>query len=221
MCDPRPQLPEGYRRNSTRVGATLGATRTGLSVYELPPGQAISPYHYEEPEEEWLLVVSGTPTLRHPGGEEQLEPWDSSSSPPALPERTSCGTTASPLPALRCSPRRGATVGAVVYPDSDMVWMWTADDAVDLIVERGSALDDQRLGLLERTRPTPRRSSRLRDRTLARAELSRRCSDTESARATGRTRNAAADHVVDVRARVVELEIIELDGVDLLVFVRH
>jgi len=33
-------------------------------------------------------------------------------------------------------------VGAVVYPDSDMVWMWTADDAVDMIVERSSALDD-------------------------------------------------------------------------------
>jgi hypothetical protein len=33
-------------------------------------------------------------------------------------------------------------VGAVVYPDTDMVWMWTADDAVDMIVERRSALDD-------------------------------------------------------------------------------
>src|SRR4029077_7592771 len=75
-CEPRPQLPDGFRRNSIRVGATLGAARTGLSVYELPPGQAVSPYHYEEPEEEWLLVVSGTPTLRHPGGEEQLNQWD-------------------------------------------------------------------------------------------------------------------------------------------------
>src|SRR6266545_1676058 len=75
-CDPRPQLPDGFRRNSTRVGAALGAARTGLSVYELPPGQAIGPYHYENPDEEWLLVVSGTPTLRHPGGEDQLEPWD-------------------------------------------------------------------------------------------------------------------------------------------------
>jgi uncharacterized cupin superfamily protein len=73
-CEPRPQLPDGFRRHSTRVGALLGATRSGLSVYELPPGQAVSPYHYEEPEEEWLLVVSGTPTLRHPGGEDQLEP---------------------------------------------------------------------------------------------------------------------------------------------------
>jgi uncharacterized cupin superfamily protein len=38
-CDRRPQLPEGFRRTSTRVGAALGATRTGLSVYELPPGR--------------------------------------------------------------------------------------------------------------------------------------------------------------------------------------
>jgi hypothetical protein len=36
----------------------------------------------------------------------------------------------------------GAAVGAVVYPDSDMVWVWTADDAVDLVVERSRAVDD-------------------------------------------------------------------------------
>src|ERR1700733_15804764 len=73
-CEPRPQLPDGLRRSSTRVGTVLGAARTGLSVYELPPGQAVSPYHYEDPEEEWLLVVSGTPTLRHPPDQRPLEP---------------------------------------------------------------------------------------------------------------------------------------------------
>jgi hypothetical protein len=36
----------------------------------------------------------------------------------------------------------GATVGAVVYPDSDMVWVWTADGTVDMVVERKSKLDD-------------------------------------------------------------------------------
>jgi len=35
----------------------------------------------------------------------------------------------------------GAAAGAVVYPDSDMIWMWTDDDAVDIIVDRSSALD--------------------------------------------------------------------------------
>ena len=34
------------------------------------------------------------------------------------------------------------TVGAVVYPDSDMIWVWTADGAVDIVVERSSAVDD-------------------------------------------------------------------------------
>ena len=37
---------------------------------------------------------------------------------------------------------KSALVGAVVYPDSDMVWTWTTDDAVDIIVKRSSAVDD-------------------------------------------------------------------------------
>jgi hypothetical protein len=35
-----------------------------------------------------------------------------------------------------------ATVGAVVYPNTDKVWVWTADDAVDIVVKRSSAVDD-------------------------------------------------------------------------------
>jgi uncharacterized cupin superfamily protein len=141
-CEPRPQLPEGFRRNSSRVGAALGAARTGLSVYELPPGQAIGPYHYEEPEEEWLLVVSGTPTLRHPGGEEQLEPWDVVFFPsgPAGAHLVRNSSESTARVAMFSS--KSAAAGAVVYPDSEMIWMWTADDAVDIIVERSSALDD-------------------------------------------------------------------------------
>jgi uncharacterized cupin superfamily protein len=44
-------------------------------VYELPPGKA-SPYHWHVGEEELLLVLEGEPTLRTPGGEERLRPWD-------------------------------------------------------------------------------------------------------------------------------------------------
>jgi len=141
-CEPRPQLPDGFRRDSTRVGAALGAVRSGLSVYELPPGQAVSPYHYEEPEEEWLLVVSGTPTLRHPDGEEQLEPWDIVFFPagPAGAHLVRNDSDSAARVAMFSS--SGATVGTVVYPDSDTVWVWTDDDAVDLIVKRSSAVDD-------------------------------------------------------------------------------
>ena len=140
-CEPRPQLPDGFRRSSSRVGAALGAARTGLSVYELPPGQAICPYHYEDPEEEWLLVVSGTPTLRHPGGEERLEPFDVVFFPPG-PAGAHLVRNTGESPARVAMFSSASAAGAVVYPDSDTVWMWTDDGAVDLVVDRRSALAD-------------------------------------------------------------------------------
>jgi uncharacterized cupin superfamily protein len=140
-CEPRPQLPDGFRRNSTRLGAALGAASTGLSVYELPPGQAVSPYHYEDPAEEWLLVVSGRPTLRHPGGEDQLEPWDIVFFPPG-PAGAHHVRNDSESTARVAMFSSSSAAGAVVYPDSDLVWMWTEDDAVDIVVKRSSAVDD-------------------------------------------------------------------------------
>jgi uncharacterized cupin superfamily protein len=141
-CDSRPQLPDGFRRSSARVGTLFGAARTGLSVYELPPGQAVGPYHYENPDEEWLLVVSGTPTLRHPGGEDQLEPWDivffPSGPAGAHLVRNNSGSTAR----VAMFSSMTALVGAVVYPESDMMWVWTADGADDIVVKRSSAVDD-------------------------------------------------------------------------------
>lgn len=79
-----PDLPVGFRPEIARLGKLVGATRTGMSVYELPPGEAIGPYHYEDPEEEWLLVVDGRPTLRHPSGEDELAPWDVVFFPPPV-----------------------------------------------------------------------------------------------------------------------------------------
>jgi len=68
--------PPGYNTGYVRVGPLVGATKLGLSVYELPPGQSICPYHYENAEEEWLIVLVGRPTLRTPEREQQLGPWD-------------------------------------------------------------------------------------------------------------------------------------------------
>ena len=56
--------------------SSIGASKIGATVYDLPPGQSSFPYHYEYGCEEWLLVVEGRPTLRHPGGEDELEPGD-------------------------------------------------------------------------------------------------------------------------------------------------
>jgi uncharacterized cupin superfamily protein len=68
--------PAGYEISCARVGALIGASALGLSVYDVPPGQSTFPYHYELGREEWLLVLSGRPTLRDPDGEEELAPGD-------------------------------------------------------------------------------------------------------------------------------------------------
>ena len=139
-CEPRPHLPDGFRRDSTRLGASLGAARTGLSVYELPPGEAIGPYHYEDPDEEWLLVVSGTPTLRHPGGEDQLKPWDVVFFPSG-PTGAHLVRNDSDSPVRVAMFSSISAVGAVIYPDSDMIQIFTSDGTDDIVVERRSALD--------------------------------------------------------------------------------
>jgi uncharacterized cupin superfamily protein len=68
--------PEGYRSRGARMGATLGAERIGVTVYELDPGDSGCPYHYEFGREEWLIVLEGTPTLRSPRGDEVLNAGD-------------------------------------------------------------------------------------------------------------------------------------------------
>ena len=70
------ERPEGWPLRAARVGDVLGATRIGGSVYELGDGRQTFPYHYHHGVEEWLVVISGEPTLRTPDGERRLEPGD-------------------------------------------------------------------------------------------------------------------------------------------------
>jgi uncharacterized cupin superfamily protein len=67
---------DGFRWRSTRVGARLSAERIGATLYELAPGQRTFPYHFHHGNEEWALVVTGSPTLRIPEGERELRPGD-------------------------------------------------------------------------------------------------------------------------------------------------
>jgi|SRR5579864_1826699 len=68
--------PPGYETPYERVGPLVGASALGLTVYDLATGQSVCPYHYEFGREEWLLVLTGRPTLRDPEGEHELEPGD-------------------------------------------------------------------------------------------------------------------------------------------------
>lgn len=133
--------PDGFRSGLARLGKTFGAAKeTGISVYELPPGQAVCPYHYECGEEEWLLVLEGQPTLRHPEGSERLAPWDA-----VFFEKGPAGAhgirneTEATARVLMFS--TVVTPSATVYPDSDKVGIWTGDPEADVIVRRESKVD--------------------------------------------------------------------------------
>jgi uncharacterized cupin superfamily protein len=134
-----PDDPEGFRAGMARLGEALGARESGASVYELAPGQAVCPYHYEVGEEEWLLVLAGNPTLRHPGGSERLEPWDVACFPRG-PEGAHAIRNETEASARVLMFSTVVVPTATVYPDSDKVGIWTGDEKTDVLVKRESAV---------------------------------------------------------------------------------
>lgn len=127
-----PEDPDGYRAGMARLGEALGAKESGITVFELGPGQAVCPYHYEVGEEEWLLVLSGTPTLRHPEGSERLAPWDVACFPRG-PEGAHkiANETGENARVLMFSTVTAPT--ATVYPDSGKVGIYTGDQLSETI----------------------------------------------------------------------------------------
>jgi uncharacterized cupin superfamily protein len=132
--------PEGFRSGMFRFGPQMDAKETGASVYELPPGQALSPYHYEYGEEEWVLVIAGRPSVRTPDGSEQLEPFDVVFFPkgPAGAHQIR-NDSDSAVRVLMWSTVVYPT--ATAYPDSDKIGVWTGDKDEDVMVPRSSKVD--------------------------------------------------------------------------------
>ena len=131
--------PPGFRAGMLRPGPGFGAEATGASLYELPPGEAVCPYHYEYAEEEWLLVLSGTPSVRTPEGTEELAPLDLVFFPRgpdgAHQVRNDSAETAR---VVMWSPI--IVPAATAYPDSDKVGVWTGIRAENVMVERSSSV---------------------------------------------------------------------------------
>ena len=73
--------PAGFRARRARIGRQLGMERLGMSLWELPPGEAAYPYHLHFTEEEALVVIEGTPELRTPEGLRTLERGEAVSFP--------------------------------------------------------------------------------------------------------------------------------------------
>jgi uncharacterized cupin superfamily protein len=131
---------DGYRHLRTAVGERLGSRLLGGSLYELPPGERTWPYHYEQGCEEWVIVVTGRPTLRAADGERELEPGDVAIFPegPAGAHQV-INRSDETCRVLVLSSK--APIAIVHYPDSGKVGLWSQAEGYKKLLRDGPALD--------------------------------------------------------------------------------
>jgi uncharacterized cupin superfamily protein len=117
----------GDRGRAARVGGKLGASRLGMSVYDLPPGEAIGPYHFEWTDEEWLIVLAGRVRVRGPEGEQELAPGDTVCFPagPEGAHQVRCSGDAEARVAIVATVNE---FGIVEYPEDERVGIWAGPE---------------------------------------------------------------------------------------------
>jgi uncharacterized cupin superfamily protein len=131
---------EGYRHRATVIGKRLGADLLGGTLYELPPGEKTWPYHYEVGCEEWLIAVSGQPTLRGPDGERELDPGDVAVFPEgAAGAHQVSNRSDEPCRVVILSSK--SPVAVVHYPDSGKVGLWTEAEGYNAMLRSEPNLD--------------------------------------------------------------------------------
>jgi uncharacterized cupin superfamily protein len=110
----------GFRARRSRLGWSLGAERLGLSVWEIEPGEAAYPYHYHLTEEEVVIVLAGTPSVRTGSGWTQLAEGDAvrfGTGEQGGHQVANWGTTTARFLAISTN----GTSDVVIYPESDKV----------------------------------------------------------------------------------------------------
>jgi len=120
------------------VARALGSSALAMYVYDLDPGQASCPYHYES-HEEWLVVVEGSVVVRRPDGEQTLQRGDIT--------RFAAGSQGahkimnrSQSPARTLAFSTAESPSFSVYPDSDKVGIFADDPGANLIFRRETAV---------------------------------------------------------------------------------
>ena len=133
------QEQPGYSWRAAQLGPAIGAVRMGATLYELPPGEATYPYHYEYGCEEWLLLVSGSATLRDPDGDHALAAGDLV----CFPEGPTAGTawsTPATLPARMVILSTKGRPAVAVFPDSEKVVLSSGGEGDDLIARKADSV---------------------------------------------------------------------------------
>lgn len=133
----------GFEARRARLGYALGTERLGISVWELPAGQAAYPYHFHLAEEELVIVLTGRPSLRTPNGWRDISAGELVSFPVGeVGAHQVVNRTDGPVRFLAVSTNGHPDI--VVYPDSDKIGAaerLPRGGGLRLIFRRDDALD--------------------------------------------------------------------------------
>ena len=134
------ERPDGYRFASRRLAPAIGVEQAGRDGLRAPARPEQLPLPLRVRLRGVAPRVSGRPTLRHPGGEDELEPGDLVGFPegPAGAHKVT-NPTDETVRIMILSTKGGS--GVAVYPDSDKVGLFTEDGADDVMVRRESDVD--------------------------------------------------------------------------------
>ena len=107
-----------YRRK--QLGKAAGGREIGCSLYEIPPGKRPFPYHFHTANEEAMLVLAGSATLRLDGREMRIRSGDYVAFPigPSGAHQV-INDTDEPIRILMISTMNEPEVA--VYPDSNKI----------------------------------------------------------------------------------------------------
>jgi uncharacterized cupin superfamily protein len=112
--------PYVWRR--ARLSRQAGSERLGASLFEVPPGAATFPLHAHLHNEELLVVVAGTPTLRTGEGERTLAAGEVVACPAGLAgAHLLRNDTGDPVRILIVSTMVAPEVN--VFPDTGELWI--------------------------------------------------------------------------------------------------
>ena len=135
-----PRKARGFNSSRARVGDEAGSHRLGLSLWEVPPGEAAYPYHWHVVEEELIIVLEGTPQLRTPDGRRRLETGEvvvfkvGEGGAHQLVNDTDLTVRFLSFSSWKNGPE------ICFYPDSNKVLAFSAPDEVYELYKRGSAV---------------------------------------------------------------------------------
>lgn len=115
------EFPPGHRFGGTPLARRFGAVATGMGVYEIEPGNASWPYHFEAAEEEWLIVIEGELTLRTPEGESVLRAGDVACFPAGAAGAHAVRNHTDVRVRFAMPSTRARHGGASIFPDSGKV----------------------------------------------------------------------------------------------------